>query len=135
MVKSMKLPEDLFEAIVGCNSLRVEHSRGSDRRTLGRVRLPARVQVIPMSKNLPGKPISVTVRDMSQEGIGLLLPARLAEGDNLLVRLPAKQSTTWVLCVIARVERVAEGLYVTGATFVRLVEPAASSHATARLNH
>jgi c-di-GMP-binding flagellar brake protein YcgR len=118
----MQLPDELFEAIVGCGSISVDSGRSSERRNDGRVRLPARVQIIPMSQQ-DRKPVSVQVRDLSQQGVGLLVPKKLSQGDTLLVHLQGKEVSAWVLSTVARVERVAEGLYVVGAVFIRLVEP------------
>ena len=122
----MKLPDELFEAVAGCQALCMDRGRRAERRNVGRIRLPARVQVIPVTQSGPGKPVSAQVRDMSQTGIGLLLPSKFSEGDNLIVRLQAKEITAWVFCSIARIERVSEGLYVLGAIFIRLLEPAAT---------
>ena len=68
-------------------------------------------------------PVNAQVRDMSPEGIGLLLTRKLMIGDNLLIRLVSKEITVWVFCDVKRVEKVAEGLFVTGATYNRIVSP------------
>jgi hypothetical protein len=118
----MRLPDELFESIVGCESLHMERD-SDDRRSQGRVRVPSRVHAIPMSQNMAANPINAQVRDMSAEGIGLLLPRKLSAGDNLLIRLVSKETTLWVFCDVKRVEKVAEGLFVTGAIYNRIISP------------
>jgi hypothetical protein len=129
----MFLPQDVFDAVIGCASLQMEKGRGVDRRKQGRVPIPARVHVIPMSQHMAARPMFVPVRDLSLEGIGLLMTRKLVKGDNLLIRLMTKTSSFWVFCDVARAERVADGLFVIGATFNRLVEPGRldMEHATA----
>ncbi|HET6250466.1 MAG TPA: PilZ domain-containing protein [Tepidisphaeraceae bacterium] len=132
----MILPDDMFDSIVGCSSIRLE-GRAAERRGQDRIRQPNRVHVIPMAHNIAPHPINAQVRDMSPEGIGLLLPRKLLPGDTLLIRLVSREMKFWVYCDVTRVERVADGLFVTGATYDRIVSPMTGfdSHAVAAASH
>lgn len=120
---SFSLPQAIFEALVKCDSVRMDRGKGSERRGDGRVRMSTRVQVIPMSDHLAGKPTAVQVRDISHTGIGLLLNTKVSPKDSLLVQFTTREIRLWVLCDVARAEKVSEGLYVIGAMFNRIVEP------------
>ena len=119
----MRLSDTLFDQIVGCVAMRIE-DRPAERRGTGRVRLPTRVYVIPLSKRIAAHPAIVQVRDLSHEGIGLLLTNKLMPDDGILVRLQTTDKNyVWIHCAVKRSERVAEALYVTGAQFMRVVDP------------
>ncbi len=118
----MKLPDDVFASISGIEARQLGERR-SERRDAGRVPLPARFYIIPVTKPLATKPILVHVRDISQEGIGLVVPLPFAVGNELLVRLQSKELRLWVLCAVVRVDQVGTTLFVVGAKFTRIVEP------------
>ncbi len=126
----MKLSEELFESVIGCDPRNVE-GRRSDRRVKARVHLSGRVNLIPISKTVSRQMISAHIRDFSQEGMGLLISKPVAAGDSILLQLPLKKAKKWVICTVARSEKVGPDLYVLGVKYERMAEAAHVANAVA----
>jgi hypothetical protein len=67
-------------------------------------------------------PATVTVRDLSRAGIGILSPQPLALDQQFVLLLPqADDSPALVLCAVAFWQPVARGAFAIGARFVRIL--------------
>jgi hypothetical protein len=84
---SLKLTAQLYKQILA--SLKSDSpERNSEKRTQGRVGLRCTLEIIPLKG---GKPITVWVRDISEQGIGLVSPAVVGEGTIFIARLPREK--------------------------------------------
>lgn len=118
----MKLTAETFQQIV--ESLHSDPSAaGREMRKNPRVGVRGRATVV-----IPGRTASklleVTIRDISVNGIGLMLTDPLKVGEQFVLILPGSNQTSQraMLCLIKRVVIVSESLFNVGAAFVREVQ-------------
>jgi hypothetical protein len=107
-------------------------SRSQDKRTQGRVGLRGTLDVIPCSfSKESNKPMTVWVRDISVNGIGLLVSSRLDEGVEFIARFVRDGRPP--LCILYKVRycrRVSSDLMSVGASFDRVMPDANGEVAT-----
>ena len=120
----MLLTAEQYEQIV--RQLRSEQSRGrnTERRTSPRAGLRAQVRVIPCRTTGDTTVLTARVRDISADGIGLLLPEPLAPGTYLVLTLSTakrRSATLDLLFLAVRCEPLPNGQYSVGARFQRLI--------------
>src|SRR4051794_30213399 len=115
-VSRKTLSAEVFQEIV--NSLKSDGGRRfNEQRSMPRVGLRGRVTIIPILMNEDdAKPIEVGVRDISANGIGLLIRKSFTPGTRFIVQFNRTNDTH--LCVtysVAHSKRVAGGLFLIGA--------------------
>jgi PilZ domain-containing protein len=120
----MLLTAEQYEQIV--RQLRSEQprARSSERRGSPRAGLRAQVRVIPCRTSDEASLLTAWVRDISADGIGLLLPQRLPAGTYLVLTLPTatrKSATLDLLFLAVRCDPLPNGQFSVGARFQRLI--------------
>jgi hypothetical protein len=118
----MYLKAEQYEQIT--RQLRSERDQGrnSERRTSPRAGLRTQVQVIPCRTSGETAPLTAWVRDISAEGMGLMLPQAIGDGTYLVVTLPTDSRTTLdLLFVCVRCEPLGNGQFAVGARFQRVI--------------
>ena len=122
----MQLKAEHYQQIIKQLCSEQSHARTHERRGSPRVGLRAQVRVIPCSTNAQAAELDVWVRDVSTNGIGLLLPHSLKPGTYLVMSLPADDSTQPaldLLFVAVRCEDLGNGQFAVGASFQRAIHP------------
>ncbi|MGD0388978.1 MAG: PilZ domain-containing protein [Tepidisphaeraceae bacterium] len=117
----MRLSAQIIQQIVGHP---VDHFSGSGRqRALGRVELRNPATIFPIQGDFVGDPISVTLRDISAETIGLATPQALMPFSSLIVSVPLPDSQLLAIrCRVMRCTRLHDGQFALAAQFVRVVD-------------
>jgi hypothetical protein len=120
----MHLTAEQYQQIV--RQLRSErpHDRGSERRSSPRVGLRAQVRVIECRTTAESANLTVWVRDISSDGIGLLFPQPVRPGTYLVMSLPTskRQNATLDLLFLAvRCDPLARDQFSVGARFHRII--------------
>ena len=118
----MKLTAETFQQIV--ESLHSDPSAGGrELRKNPRVGVRGRATIV-IAGRTASKMLDVTLRDISVNGIGLMLSDPLKVGDQFVLILPGSKQTAQraMLCLIKRVVIVSEFLFNIGAAFVREVQ-------------
>jgi hypothetical protein len=117
----MYLRAEQYEQIV--RQLRSEQTGAqSERRASPRAGLRAQVQVIPCRTQSPAEPLTAWVRDVSADGMGLLLPQHVEPGTYLVVTLPTRNLKTLdLLFLCVRSESLGNGQFSIGARFNRII--------------
>lgn len=123
----MKLSNELLNHLTrsigdgSANEFEGEH-RGDPR--LG---LIGRGVIIPCPARWGRRPVSVAVRDLSAAGIGIIHTHRLEQREQFILRIPAGHVATLanaVLCTVAHCRPVGLGVYMIGAHYAALIDPA-----------
>jgi len=117
----MRLSAQIIQQIVGHP---VDHFSGSGRqRALGRVELRNPATIFPIQGDFVGDPISVTLRDISAETIGLTTPLAFMPFSSLIVSIPLPDSELLAIrCRVMRCTRLHDGQFALAAQFVRVVD-------------
>ena len=119
------LERDDFFAITGCRDVRLA-PWPNERRKRPRVPVCAAASVYVLEEGASGfrvgKKIHARIREMSESGVGLLIPEPLASGDTFMLGLPRKRGPVlWMYCRSARCQSASNRLHVVGARFERPV--------------
>jgi hypothetical protein len=118
----MSLPADIFSEITDSITI-VGHEAGEPgARKSQRFHLRTHVTLLPW--NNPANALSVRIRDLSTDGLGVLHTQRMALDDQFVICFPRGQETVLALYTIVYWEPLAENLYAIGAQFQQLVEQA-----------
>ena len=120
----MFLTAEQYEQIV--RQLRSERpaGRGSERRGSPRVGLRAQVRLIECRTGGEASTLTAWVRDISDKGIGLLLPQSVSPGTYLVLSLPTgkrKNATLDLLFLSVRCEALNNEQFSIGASFQRII--------------
>jgi len=117
----MRLSAQIIQRIVGHP---VDRFSGSGRqRALGRVSLHNPATIFPLQGDFLGDPISVTLRDISAETIGLATPQALMPFSSLIVSIPLPDSQLLAIrCRVMRCTRLHDGQFALAAQFVSVVD-------------
>jgi hypothetical protein len=91
-------------------------------------RIPFGTPVIVQPMDHGSPPGQARMRDISKSGIGLLCTTQMPLGESFLLRLPHSQCKhLWICCTVTRCHNVADGLFIVGADFDRIIEPPTAS--------
>ncbi|MGA2442563.1 MAG: PilZ domain-containing protein [Tepidisphaeraceae bacterium] len=117
----MRLSAQIIQQIVGRP---VERFSGSGcQRALGRVELHSPATIFALQGDFLGDPISVTLRDISAETLGLLTPQALMPFASLIVSIPLTDAEPLAIrCRVMRCTRLPEGQFALVAQFVQIVD-------------
>jgi len=117
----MRLSPQIIQRVVGRP---VVHFSGSGRqRALGRVELRNPATIFPLLGDFLGDPVSVTLRDISAETIGLVTPQALMPSSSLIVSIPLPDSELLAIhCRVMRCTRLHDGQFALAAQFVSVVD-------------
>ena len=120
----MFLKAEQFEQIV--RQLRSEgpKSPNSERRSSPRVGLRAQVRLIECKTDAESPTLTAWVRDVSAEGVGLLLPQAVQPGTYLVMSLPTtrrKNANLDLLFLAVRCEPLSNGQFSVGARFKQII--------------
>ena len=118
----MRLPAHLLQQIIGRP---VDHFAGSGhKRLLGRVDISKPASVFAMHGEVLDDPVSVTLRDVSAETVGIVTPSAMMPSANFVVRvvLPDDQYLA-IRCSVTRCSRRDDGRFQLVAEFLELVDP------------
>lgn len=120
----MQLQPQLFsEALTALRE--ADFSKGSnERRRTARFAVQTRMSLLPFREGtVQGAALTVLTRDVSIEGLGLLLSTPLAAGTQVIAALPRdRRAPALVLCTVAHSRPLADGLWGIGAEYTELVE-------------
>ena len=123
----MILADDMFRELTE----RAPETDSHGKRAAARVPVTMQAAVVPISGQNQ-VPLQAKVEDISPIGIGLIMPRAIAVGDSFAVRLRTHSGTTlWLISKTARCLARANGEFLVGAHFVRILQlnnPAASAH-------
>jgi PilZ domain-containing protein len=121
----MELRAEQYEQIIAqLPSEFVDRRRAAERRAAPRVGLRAQIQLIPCRAGAPAKVLPASLRDISHDGIGLILNQALDPGILVVLSLPGSGSRTLELLFhIVRCTPLSNGQFSVGASFRRLVRP------------
>jgi len=117
----MRLSPQIIQRVVGRP---VERFPGSGRqRALGRVELRNPATIFPVLGDFLGEAISVTLRDISAETIGLTTPLAFMPFSSLIVSIPLPDSELLAIrCRVMRCTRLHDGQFALAAQFVSVVD-------------
>ncbi|MGD0768500.1 MAG: PilZ domain-containing protein [Tepidisphaeraceae bacterium] len=117
----MRLSAQIIQQIVGRP---VERFSGSGcQRALGRVELRSPATIFALEGDFLGDPISVTLRDISAETLGLLTPQALMPFSSLVIAIPLPDSEPLAIrCRVVRCTRLPEGQFSLVAQFVQIID-------------
>jgi|SRR5665213_1549692 len=120
----MELRAEQYQQIV--SHLRSEYidrrRRSSERRGAPRVGLRAQVQLIPCRTGVNAQVEPAWIRDISQEGVGLIYHELLEPGTFIVLTLPAAGSQILdILFEIVRCTPLSNGQFSLGARFHRVI--------------
>jgi len=120
---SMKLSADLFNEIVSTLKSDGSGTSNHDKRTECRVGLRCTLDIVPISSGAAGaKPMSISVRDISANGIGLLSSNRVEEDIVFVARFSRDGKTPVpVLYKVKYCRRISKDLFSVGAIFDRVM--------------
>jgi hypothetical protein len=113
----MQLSAETYLQLV--QALKSEPRRGREQRGKARVGIggPLSIQLVEGAKLRA--PVTVRLRDLSPEGIGITSAQALKSGTRFVVALPRLQGEALVLvCEVRHCDRVADGIYNVGAKFI-----------------
>jgi hypothetical protein len=116
-------PQLFSEALTALRE--ADFSKGSnERRRTARFAVQTRMSLLPFHQgSIQGSALIVLTRDVSIEGLGLLLATPLASGTQVIAALPReKRPPALVLCTVAHSRPLADGLWGIGAEYTELVE-------------
>jgi hypothetical protein len=120
----MIVSSDTFQAIIA--SIRCDPKAGGarDKRTEPRVGFTGVVAITMCGPGCDRKPTLAKIRDLSTGGIGILHHEPIPVGQQFLLCLKAKGASpaSAILCTVARIKCVDEGLYIIGARFTKELE-------------
>jgi hypothetical protein len=116
----MSLPPEIFSQITESITIVGQENQAEGDRKAARVQLRTHVTLLPW--NNPANALSVRIRDLSTDGLGVLHTERLALDDQFIISFPTGEQTVMALYTIVYWEPLAEKLYAIGAQFDRLVE-------------
>ena len=121
----MELRAEQYEQIIAqLPSEFVDRRRSTERRAAPRVGLRAQIQLIPCRAGAPAKVLPAWLRDISHDGIGLILTQALEPGILIVLSLPGSRSRTLELLFhVVRCAPLGNGQFTVGASFRRLVRP------------
>ena len=116
----MSLPAELFSEITDSITI-VGHEEGAQgARRPQRYQLRTHVTLLPW--NDPANAVSVRIRDLSTDGLGVLHSQRMSLDDQFVICFPRGEKTVLALYTIVYWEPLSENLYAIGAQFEQLVE-------------
>ena len=117
----MRLAAQIIQQIVGHPVVRF--SGPGRHRALGRIPLNGPATIFPIQGDFLGDPISVTLRDISAETIGLSTPNALMPFSSLIVSIPLPDSQPLAIrCRVMRCTRRHDAQFALAAQFVYLVD-------------
>jgi hypothetical protein len=119
----MKLRAEQYEKIIAhLPSKSADRPRPAERRAGPRVGLRAQIQLIPCRAGAAAKVLSAGIRDISHNGIGLILHEAIDPGIAIVLSLSGSKSRTLdLLFDIVRCTPLSNGQFSIGARFRRLV--------------
>lgn len=118
----MTLPPAILEQIFGASPILTEKRAGEKRRK-GRFPFSIGATLCAVEAAGVGKPMTVRVRDLSGEGIGIVRSASLRIAEHFVIGLPQKgHEAAWIECEVVRSASLGGGLYLVGATFYKLLK-------------
>jgi hypothetical protein len=119
-VDAMSLPAELFNEITeSITIVGQEEGQPGDRRSQ-RYQLRTHVTLLPW--NNPADAVSVRIRDLSTDGLGVLHSQRMSLDDQFVICFPLGEENVLALYTIVYWEPLAENLYAIGAQFQQLLE-------------
>jgi hypothetical protein len=118
----MSLPAEIFADITDSITIVGHDEAAAGNRRTPRVHLRTHVQLLPW--NNPSDSISVRIRDLSTDGLGVLHSQRMALDEQFVIAYPRCDETVHALYTIVYWEPLAENLYAIGAQFERLIDEA-----------
>jgi hypothetical protein len=96
---------------------------GAEGRRASRIQVEAQVSIWPIIDGSPGAVLTALARDLSLTGIGLFQTLPMKPKDQFVLRLPRRKAEPLLLlCEVAFVKTVADGLYGVGASFSSILE-------------
>jgi hypothetical protein len=116
----MSFPAEIFDQITESITIVGNEKQAQGERKSARVQLRTHVTLLPW--NNPANALSVRIRDLSTDGLGVLHTERLSLDDQVVICFPSGEQTIMALYTIVYWEPLAEKLYAIGAQFERLVE-------------
>ena len=127
-----KLTAEMLNDIVSNLKSDTSGTRGADKRAQGRVGLRGMLDVTPCTFHKEAnKPISVWVRDISVNGIGLMSPQRFEEGLEFIASFVREgRPPRCIRYKVRHCRRLTGDLLSVGASFVRVMPDANGEVAT-----
>lgn len=118
----LKLPPQHLAEVVNALQASPANSRGAEKRRAARMEVQGNIMIAPLATDgTLGKPFTAITRDISFVGVGVLQSKLLAEGQQIVVRLPrGAKPALFMLCVVMHIRLLADGLYVVGAEFLNV---------------
>jgi len=119
----MTLPPEIFDEITRSVTI-VGHESDQEKEHGGRLtpRFQLRTHVTLLPWNDPSNALSVRIRDLSTDGLGVLHTQRMSLDDQFVVCFPKGEETILALYTIVYWEPLGENLYAIGAQFDHLLE-------------
>jgi hypothetical protein len=125
----VNISAEMFESIIKS----VRGDGHDEKRKHPRVGLSGRMIIIPLPPAKNRNPASVTVRDLSAGGIGIVHSEALREGQqfNLVLKSEKTAKTTLILCTVRWSRSAGSDLYAIGARFEKsALEPVKAAEKT-----
>lgn len=125
--RCMKLSNELFDHLTRSIGDEASGEFEGEHRGDPRLGLVGRGVIIPCPARCGRRPVSVAVRDLSAAGIGIIHTHRLEQREQFILRIPAVPgvlSASAVLCTVAHCRPVGLGIYMIGAHYAGLIDPA-----------
>jgi hypothetical protein len=126
----MKISTELFSHLTRSLGEGIAREADAEERGSARIGVIGRGVIIPCPARCRRQPVSVAVRDLSSTGIGVMHSQRLEQGEKFILRVPAvpgQSAGTAVLCTVVHCRPVGLGVYLIGAHFASLIQPAAAA--------
>ncbi len=118
----MHLARELVQEIVAFGNSPAD-PRGREKRRTERFSAIMTAAYILIRDGVKQPPVKVVVRDISATGISIFHTDAVGEGEQFVVAIPRPAGgPLMVWCMVTRTTLIGGSLYVTGATFSRLVE-------------
>lgn len=117
----MEISAELLEDTI--RALNTESRKGRfERRAKSRTGLCYRAKIIPCVNGNLRPAITVPVRDISTEGVGIICSKSMRPGARFVVCLPRQNAARVLLvCIVRNCELVARGAFAIGASFTQIV--------------
>jgi hypothetical protein len=119
----MMLSADMFNQIVASLTSASPASRAPEKRVQGRVGLRSALEIIPIASAVAGaKPISVWLRDISINGLGIVSSVKMEDSLVFAARFPREGGGPLaILYKVRHCRRISGDLFSVGASFERVV--------------
>jgi hypothetical protein len=129
----MMLSAEMFEQIA--EALKSDGRPGKDKRLEPRVGMTGEVMLLNVSNRRRRGVISVRVRDISRNGVGLYHDKRFAKDQRFIIQLStATNEPIWMVCVTAYCRKLEDDRFTIGARIQQVLSPSEVESLNTKLN-